>query len=124
MPTKTPASQIRKEIAAALAKPSAIHQGDAESPEIWSDAQLEAQVSRYLRRWPGRHNSVRLFGAMMSELVERRRAGGASGDDAEIELGLRDELGDRFMEHSRLRAETSVVVVGSCGYGEKISDVD
>jgi hypothetical protein len=65
---------------------------DAESPELWSDADLESQVSRYLRRWPGRHNSVRLFGAMMTELVERRRSAGDLGTDAEIEARLRSEL--------------------------------
>jgi hypothetical protein len=65
---------------------------DAESPELWSNADLESQVSRYLRRWPGRHNSVRLFGAMMSELVERRRSGGELGTDAEIDARLRAEL--------------------------------
>jgi len=90
---KASSAQLKKDIAAVLAEPVAIHPRDAESPELWSDAQLEAQVSRYLRRWPGRNNSVRLFGAMMSELVERRRAGGSSGSDAEIESALRDELG-------------------------------
>ncbi len=93
MSTKTPPFQIRRDIAAALASPDPINQRDAESPELWSDVQLEAQVARYLRRWPARHNSVRLFGAMMAELVERRRVAGESGSDAQIEQRLRDELG-------------------------------
>ncbi len=63
---------------------------DAESPELWSDAYLVQQVARYLRQWPGRGaRSVRLFGAMIAELVERRRAQGETGTDAEIEHRIR-----------------------------------
>lgn len=91
---KTPVAKLKRDIAAALSD-TPIHSRDAESPELWSDVVLEAQVARYLRRWPGRHNSVRLFGAMMAELVERRRAsGGFPGwSDAQIEDALRVELG-------------------------------
>lgn len=90
MTKRTPA-EIRRDIADILADQRP-RLADSESPELWSDAVLEAQAVRYLRRWPGRHNSVRLFGAMMAELVERRRAGGAVGSDEEIEAGLRAEL--------------------------------
>ena len=63
---------------------------DAESPELWSDADLDTQIARYLKRWPGRGGkSVRLFGAMMAEQVERRRASGEVGSDAEIEDRIR-----------------------------------
>lgn len=61
-------------------------------PELWSDAELRHELEKHLRRGPHALKAVRRFHAMMDEWVERRRATGARGSDAELWTRAVEEL--------------------------------
>jgi hypothetical protein len=53
-------------------------------PELWSDVELDAEIARHLRKGPHDLKSIRRFGEIMDEMIERLQAGGERGTRTEI----------------------------------------
>jgi hypothetical protein len=69
---KKTTAQLDREIAAIVQPRS--RPGDG--PELWSTPELEAEIRKYLQRGLHALASVRRFGGMMDELIDRLQAEG------------------------------------------------
>ena len=61
-------------------------------PELWSDADLKSELEKHLRRGPHDLRAIRRFHGMMDEWIERLRATGARGTEAELWTRSVEEL--------------------------------
>lgn len=83
------ARQLDREISQVVAS----RPGDP--PELWSDAELRAKLTKHLRSGPHALSTVRRFHAMMDEEIERRIAKGETGDRDKIWYGILAEYGTK-----------------------------
>lgn len=61
-------------------------------PELWSDAELKRALEKHLHRGPHSLRNIRRYHTMMNEWIERIRATGARGTDAELWTRAVEEL--------------------------------